>query len=449
MEMLESIRDALINHENIIPVIGYEMLPVRDVDGQLVPYLQYLSKAIYEKYSLNKIDENKNVNLADPGFVVFNEVMHLLLKHNSFDYKVTITQLSDFAMQIHPMVDTTYLEKIVKIQSFSYFFNLTFTTHLAELVTKFRSFPNVSLKQSMFPFNFKSPKKPDDLIKNDCTFEGVIYNIAGLAYSNGNRLYNFYYSDDDFLDAVPQFNKRYDVDLNNYREVVNDSSLLFLGCQYPDWLTRILISTFKPGIIKNTSAVQARIYFDYCNDNSNSFFLSKHQFTFQRNENTTAIVNELYTYLEEGANGFVQGNRNKDFIFISYTRDNLPMVKNIVCQLSAERNVWFDRIKLFPGSLINDEVKAAIRDCKLFLPIITNEAIRHERDDYVRQEWIYYAENFAKEPKVIPLLHKNVNIGQLGFQLDREFNTPGNLFYISIDESGLLQQDITNIINRV
>jgi hypothetical protein len=449
MAMLESIRDALINHENIIPVIGYEMLPIRDVQGNLVPYLHYISKLIFDTYDLDKIDVNGSVNFGEPGFVIFNQVMHLLLKNNSFDYKVTITQLSDFAMQIHPLVDTTYLEKIVKIQSFSYFFNLTFTTHLAELVTRFRSFPNVSLKQSMFPFNFKSPKRPDDLIKNDCSFEGVIYNIAGLAYSNGNRLYNFFYSDDDFLDAIPQFNKRYDIDLNNYREVVNDSSLLFLGCQYPDWLTRILISTFKPGIIKNTSAVQARIYFDYCNDNSNSFFLSKHQFTFQSNVITTGLVNDLYTYLEEDDDAFIQGNRNKDFIFISYTRDNLALVKNIVCQLSTERNVWFDRIKLFPGSLINEEVKLAIQNCKLFLPIITHEAIRHERNDYVRQEWIYYAENFADQLKVIPLVHKNVNLGELGFQIGPEFATPGNLFYITVDESGLLQQDITNIINRV
>ncbi|WP_210490015.1 toll/interleukin-1 receptor domain-containing protein [Rufibacter aurantiacus] len=439
--MIDDIRLAILNNDSIVPVFGFELLPIRK-DGVLVPYLDYLSKHIAES-------EEHDIPQDDHGFGLFNHVIHKLLVSNRYNKLDTIKKLSQYAIEIHDLVDRSYLEKVVSVSRFKYFFNLTFTTHLSEVVSTRRAFPNIEVKQSMFPFVLKNPKKPEDLIKNECSYEGVVYNLFGLAYKrsrNYERLFNFFYSDDDILEFIPEFNRRFEIDLINYKEVVSQSSLLFLGCQYPDWLIRVLIHTLKPGSLGFGAPLQARVFFDYCNDITNSFFLDKHSFKFQSNHQTLEIVDELHEVLL--GDQAVIDVRSDSFVFVSYTRENSLLVKRIVCQLANRMNIWFDKIKLFPGDSINEEIKEGIRNCKLFLPVITEESVRRGPDAYVRQEWIYYRDNFRGNPKVVPIVSNRVNLGVLGLSLDNEFATLGaNLLYVVMDDNGISEGDI-NIIGR-
>jgi hypothetical protein len=437
--MLDHIRNAIINGENIIPVIGYELLPIRE-KGQIIPYLDYLSKTLVAKEKKIKLPPNGS------GFTRFNSVAHQLLSLKNRDKIDTITTISECAKQIHDKVDTTYLDMIVSILPFHYFFDLTFTTHLAEAVQRLRTFPKTTVKQTTFPYFLK--KTPEDLIKNDCSFEGVVYNLSGSAYQGPKLLYNYYCTDDDTLDFVSLFNRKFDIALNNYKEVVTNSSLLFLGCQYPDWLIRILINTLKPGSLDANNNLQARVFFDYCSDPSNSFFLTRHQFRFQKNLATLALISSLYTDLFE--HRYVLSHEGKDFVFISYAREDLPLVQNLVCRLSASINVWFDRIEMFPGDLINLDVKSAIANCKLFIPIVTRESGNKGPDAYVRQEWRHYLDEFQENPKVIPLVQEGLNLGELGFDLDSTFARPrDNIFFITINDKGLTDQDVDFIKGRL
>jgi hypothetical protein len=439
--MISDILNSVSNNETIIPVIGFEMLPVRQENGTLVPYLEHLSNHI-------ATIEGFAINCTEKGFDYFNHCIHQLLRATDFDLVSTRKKISQYAIEIHDLVDTSYLEKIVSISPFNYFFNLTFTSHLGEVVTAKRTFPNISPKVSSFPHMMKKPKQPDDLIKNDCLYEGVVYNIFGLAYHKQKTFHDYYYSDDEILAFIPSFSRWYEIRLNNYKEVVTDASLLFLGCQYPDWLTRIMINTLKPNSLE-INKVLARVFFDYCNDVSNSFFLDKHKFKYQGQTPTLQLINELSDLLSR--NNFVLNIKNKDFVFVSYTQDNLALAQKVICQLSKSMNVWFDRIKMFPGDIINDEVKEGIQNCKLFLPLITANSVAKLPGDYVRQEWRYYSDNFSDSKKVIPLVFRNeVNLGTLGFDIDTEFGRPrSNIFYVLIDENGLTEPDILNIQTKM
>jgi len=342
------------------------------------------------------------------------------------------------------------LQKIISIFPFKYFLNLTFTTHLTQLIETNRTFPKIAVNESTFPFQLKNPRKPDDLKKNECGFAATIYNLFGVAYYNGNEKFNYYYSDDDMLSFISEFNKRFEVDLKNYKEVIKDSALLFLGCQYPDWLLRVLINTLAPGSLDSFNNFQTKVFVDYCNDNATILFLHKHRLQFQRHLQTQLFVNDLFEVLSQ--NRFALDiHKSGDFVFISYSRDDLIIVQKIVCQLAIYTNVWFDRIKLFPASLINIDIKDAINNCKLFLPIVTVKSKEKKDEDYVKQEWKYYLENFIDNSKVIPLVDKNVNNGgQLGFNVDANFSKQGNnLFYIVFDERGLSEQNLIDIKNRL
>jgi hypothetical protein len=441
-DLVDNIRLALVNNQDIVPIIGFEMLPVFD-NGIETPYLDYLAK---------KIATDKQL-LVDPslsGFDLFNDIAHKLLVSNQFNKLATTKQISGYAKNIHGSVNKSYLEKIVSIFPFKYFLNLTFTTHLAEVVEISRTFPKIAVNKSSFPFQLKNPKKPDDLKKNECGFVATIYNLFGISYENNNERFDYYYSDDDMLSFISEFNKRFEVDLKNYKEVIKESALLFLGCQYPDWLLRVLINTLSPGSLDSFNNIQTRVFVDYCNDNATIFFLDKHRLQFQRHLQTRPFVNDLFDVLSQ--NRFALDiSRQGDFVFISYSREDLAIVQKIVCQLALYMNIWFDRVKLFPGNLINNDIKTAIDNCKLFLPIVTVRSKDKDGLDYIKQEWKYYHEKFANAGKVIPLIDKNLNIGgALGFNSDEHFANPrDNIFYIVFDETGLSEQDITNVKNRL
>ena len=439
--MLHDIRDSLLSNETIIPVIGFEMLSIKRGE-EVIPYLDYLSEYIANKEAIP-------LKKSNSGFLLFNQLTHQLLVRYNMSGRETKKKISMYAGEIHNLVDTSYIEKIVSISRVNYFFNLTFTSHLSEIVNKKRTFPNTSLKQSNFPHEYKKPKNPDDLIKTDCSYEGVVYNIFGMAYQGQNTYYDYIYSDDNILEFIPSFIRWYESStyLNNYKEIIKNASLLFLGCHYPDWLTRVMINTLKPGSVAISNETIARIFFDYCNDISNSFFLAKHNFVFQEKTPTLKLVNELNDLLIK--EGFIIDIKNDDFVFVSYTRDNHLLAQKIICDLAGKLNVWFDRIKLFPGDLINEEVKMGIDNCVLFLPLITNESVKKTPNDYVKQEWRYYFDKYAKNPKIIPMVNDDVNLGTLGFDIDMEFTgTHSNIFRIVISNTGLQVQDVDNVANR-
>ena len=256
------------------------------------PYLDFLAK---------KIATDKNLDLDNnlSGFDLFNDTSHKLLVYNGFNKQITTKQISSYAKNIHDNVDKSYLERIISIFPFKYFLNLTFTTHLNEVIEFNRSFPKIAVNESAFPFQLKTPNKPDDLKKNECGFVATIYNLFGVAYYKENEKFRYYYSDDDMLYFISEFNKRFEVDLKNYKEVIKDSALLFLGCQYPDWLLRVLINTLSPGSLDFNNNNQTKIFVDYCNDNATILFLNKHSLQFQKNLRTPPFVDDLFNVLSQ------------------------------------------------------------------------------------------------------------------------------------------------------
>lgn len=444
--LLQGIRRALVNEQSIIPVIGYDAIPVR-IGNTTVPYLDYLSGKLIEDH-LNSTSVDPTLEKST-GFDLFNFVTHKLLEKNRFNQFTTTTQISEGAKKIHALVDISYLEKIVAIFPFRYFLNLTFTNHLSEVIKIHRTFPKIGVRETTFPFIIKNPKRPEDIQKSDCVFVGSVYHLFGKAYAGNDEILNYYYSDHDLLSFIAEFNKRYDIDLKNYKEILQDASLLFLGCQYPDWLLRVVINTLSPGSLDFRDSRQTKIFVDYCSDNSTIFFLEKHNFQYQESLQTQFFVNDLYSELAQKKLA-IDINSKNDFAFISYTRDDLEVVRKIVCQLSPYLALWFDKTDLFPGDQINTNIKKAIDNCKLFLPIITKNNCTKPESAYVRQEWLYYHENFRNNAKVIPLVAKDVNLGALGFDLDTNFSTPGsNLFHIHFDENGLQEENITDIRKRL
>src|SRR5215472_1346799 len=74
-------------------------------------------------------------------------------------------------------------------------------------------------------------------------------------------------------------------------------------------------------------------------------------------------------------------------VFLSYASEDAPPAQRIADALrSAGVEVWFDREELRGGDAWDQKIRQQIRDCRLFVPIISaNTEARLE--GYFRREW--------------------------------------------------------------
>lgn len=462
--MIQQIINTIRINRNIIPVIGYDALHVKVIEEGneiLIPYLRYLSnKIIKEKgfdndvrlgYMFNdggiQFQRVSELLKSSSDFILFSTVFYLLKRISASDQQAR-RELSTNMKEIHGLVDKELLEKLFSISSIKYCINLTNTTHAFEVIAKNRTIipQNIVQNFSQFSGRFNTSEPNNDLIKNEFPYDIMLYNLFRNAYDSDQTLDFYRITDDDILEFIPEMIIKQGNSLNNFKEVTKNSSFLFIGCKYPDWVNRLLLYIFKPKLLEGDNNISN--FNDDCRDEHHLFFLDKFNVVYQSEENTKMLVDNLYTQLK--LNNLTIGDRIKSESFLSYSRENMKDLKNIVSNLFPVMQIWFDRVKMFPGLTenINEDVKLGILNCDVFLPIITQETIYKPENAYVKQEWRFYKDNFGNKPKVIPLVKKGLNLGILGFDIPSTFtNSNNNVFYIEFDDNGLSNEGIAYILN--
>lgn len=74
-------------------------------------------------------------------------------------------------------------------------------------------------------------------------------------------------------------------------------------------------------------------------------------------------------------------------VFVSYSHDDAIPARRIAEALrAAGLEVWFDENELRGGDSWDAKIKAQIRDCALFLPVISQNT-QGRREGYFRLEW--------------------------------------------------------------
>lgn len=74
-------------------------------------------------------------------------------------------------------------------------------------------------------------------------------------------------------------------------------------------------------------------------------------------------------------------------VFLSYAREDGAVVEGIAGALrSAGIEVWFDRNELLGGDSWDRKIRAQIKDCALFMPVISATTQRRA-EGYFRLEW--------------------------------------------------------------
>ncbi|HSM05722.1 MAG TPA: toll/interleukin-1 receptor domain-containing protein [Longimicrobiales bacterium] len=189
-------------------------------------------------------------------------------------------------------------------------------------------------------------------------------------------------------------------------DVLEKSHLLFLGCRFPDWLTRFLVRMARGvplgdphgrrnwvagGTVRGSKGLQefltrssqrTKIFQDL---DAGEFVSQLHQRW--KAKHPHGIVDETVTEAEA-----------RDKVFISYASENRAQVMEL-CQALDARNVlyWFDRAELKGGNDWDEKIRRNVRSCCLFVPLISEEVIG-KGEAYVLKEWRWALDRQEMQP---------------------------------------------------
>ncbi len=171
----------------------------------------------------------------------------------------------------------------------------------------------------------------------------------------------------------------------NLINALQNKSLLFLGCSFPNWMVRFILRLLSNQPLQSWGT-QRRIV--VVNDPSD---LRNTQFDFLKNYKVSTYLGSTEEFINELARQWNQRNpatvKNK-VVFLSYTVKDKEAVENLKKAILGINNVecWYDIDKIGAGDDFKIKIAKNIKSADLFIPLISENSLLH-KDGYVQIEW--------------------------------------------------------------
>lgn len=400
-----------INQNKVVPIIGDEFY-YAVVDGEKIPYMDFLLKKLLEKYPLpQRLQDTLAEKDISPDFNMIADSIHVSNIINSQMYGLADSstniyyEIEDIVRRYPIICD----ERIVQFLNHKRF-PIVLTTSFLPALEENLSFEEVRSYD-------KSPRIDISEINNN----QLLYYLFGKC-SKMNK--SFMVTEDDLLDYM-HFWHNYETRPKELSKMLSTKFLLVLGCDYPNWLFRFFwhsIKNFNLYTIasEGLKGVVAGNVFD--TDNELARFLSRiHTHTYGNCGKVLDIVLSLlpesHKQEELRNNSNIETDNNPD-VFISYSHENAEIaqkIANIFEKYGAK--VWFDSSALVGSDLYDDIIQRKIEECERFVPIMS-EFTENAKRGYFRKEWSLAIEELKfrlGSPYISPIIIDNADINSPRF----------------------------------
>jgi hypothetical protein len=354
-ELLDFITDR-----QLTPILGKEMYKFKQ-DDLLMPVDEYLSRQILE---LNKVTDQPALTLTQAVNYLVNEKkvktmdiirkLKLMIKEINFEFPL--------------------LSQFLSITDINYYINTAVYNNVLENnLTTIR-------KQTATSINF-SINEPfsdcDDLDKLRVPF---VFNVFGSLLNTVDPAL----SEEDMLEYTGHFKEK----IKNATNIINalkNKNLLFLGCDFPDWMVRFILRLLSNEPMHDWGSKRTIIVVNDMSD------VRKKQYEFLKNYDVVTYDGNTKDFVEELSSRWKQKNpssvKNK-MIFLSYTVKDKDAVENLKKAIEGINNVtcWYDNREIVPGDDFKTEIAKNIKSADLFIPLISANSLMH-KDGYVQLEW--------------------------------------------------------------
>lgn len=399
-----------IKFNNVIPVIGHGLYRVEIKSEEISECLLYnfLAKRIAEECGEKEpIDSNHKFSKAAFDF----------LKKNGHNYKKLSLFLEETLKGVR-LIPANPLLKLARIKLFNIFITTAYDDFLIDTINTVRTVPTVRLSYGVSDkqYSVLNYQLLDSLMKFERT---LVYNILGSLKKNVVPAY----TERDILETIIEFHK----DMADSRPdnqlfgKLENSSLLFMGCGYNDWLFRFFIrSLANEPYDLSRSPQRCKFVEDEFGDSKKyprqelSVFLKDYKTEVFYSYEHTDFVDLLFEKVERHYdNGIIQPEDFPVTVFLSYAWDDKPSANRLASYLREDGiDVWLDERNLEPGDEVDKNIIKAIDKCPVFIPLISRNSQRGQGDNgklrYHRREWERAYTNMqsgdkAKEVTVIPV----------------------------------------------
>lgn len=412
----------LIEDGELVPVLGKELLLIDTPDGQR--YLEHVVvDKLVETFRLDRQSFPENCSLD--GFAT-----RYLASFPPQKRETSKRRIQKRVAEILAAETFDVPESLVKLANMGRFDLFITTTPYALMERALKQVGAHGCSVQSFSLHGDIQDIPDDLQRQS---QPSVFNLFGALPSQANPYLDFAVTDEDMIEYLHRFNEQ----KLQFRELgaeLKEKSLLLLGCGLPDGLLRFLIRSLSNDRLfpsKNYKVVDQWVAEDpnlllFLKGFTNEIFLT---------ENAVGFVAELERqWQDRGPSGFIPppdyvdqagahpgglAARSGDApdsggVFISYRRDDSPAVDRLVKALEdAGLPIWRDTQSIRGGDDWLREVKEHIKDCLLFLPIVSRHAQTDESE--AMREWnlaLERAERISKDATfIIPILIDDLEPG--------------------------------------
>lgn len=398
-DMLEYVEDG-----KVIPIIGEELLRVRQGDRD-VPLYSYIAGKLAERLEIpiDALPEN-----ASPNSVV----CHFLQKGGVPE---------EVYPKIRPILNQAAFEppepllQLAGIERFRLFVVLTFDSLLAAAIDRVRFGGEKRTLELAY-----SPKIAQDLPGPiDGLRQPVVYHLFGKVSAQPD----YVLTEEDMLEFLYPMQSRIAA-ADHLSDALRDNHLLFIGCAYPDWLSRFLLRIAKSRQLSLRRTEMELLVGSGAGRDSDLILFLRH---FSPRTKTLScppaeFVAELAKRWRDRAGRRedatpVSGARDGDdpgsdmaagSVFVSYAHEDRAAANRLRDFLEevAGIDVWIDRHGLAAGDDWDHRIRRNVKNCSYFIPLISSASTRR-KVGYFRREWSWASDralDFADSvPFIIPV----------------------------------------------
>ena len=186
---------------------------------------------------------------------------------------------------------------------------------------------------------------------------------------------------------------------------LQDRSLLLIGCNFPDWLSRFMLRATRKGRLAVKEGRRGWLVEPLGREDPFIGFLGKYspETSVLTDVDPAQFVDELHrrwmaahtpgpdAAADAGADAGAAPMPESAMFFISYSRTtDLARAVGLFDALRGlgvtENEIWFDRKDLDPGDNFKQRILDGIRSCRYFLPLVSRAATGRE-EAFVFEEW--------------------------------------------------------------
>jgi hypothetical protein len=392
---------------DVIPFIGKQLYRV-DIESEgksNQPLYKYLAEVVSDKCK-KKPPEDKRDR--------FPIACEYFLKENNEDHRHLSEILQDQLQKIS-LIQANPLRKLARIRSFDFFMNTTYDDFLLQTLKNVRTSGTDAFLYTKSEKRYKS--RADGSAPHPNSNPNLVFNIFGN-FENTSPAY----SEQSIVDAIISFHRNIENgDLNSITHIERlvNRQLLFLGCEYDDWLFRYLICIISSKVydLKNPN-FKLLLGDDLKNNPREPFqelllFLKKNKVVDFYPTADGNFVDLLFERMAE--EHIIQPEEYPGKVFISFEGRDRPAAQRLTDRLREDGiDVWLDEDNLRGGDKVNETIINAINKCPAFIPLNSKHAIQKEgkkgKLKYHIQEWEYAYAKYINDKKEFEDNKKWLNI---------------------------------------